>query len=65
MMRQNKNCTGEIDGNTRIRRLLLNLELTRAHMGIIDIKFKNSVSYYIDFNEYRKKNNLQPIEKLS
>ena len=64
-MRQNKNCTGEIDGNTRIRRLLLNLELTRAHMGIIDIKFKNSVSYYIDFNEYRKKNNLQPIEKLS
>ncbi len=52
------------DGNGRIVRLLVNLELMKAGYPSIDIKFADRISYYNAFDEYHVKHDLGAMQKL-
>lgn len=53
-----------IDGNGRIGRLLVNLELMKSGLPPIDIKFTDRMRYYRAFDAYHKNADLEPMENL-
>lgn len=52
------------DGNSRIRHLLVNLELMKADYPPIDTKFTDRLAYCTVFDAYYMKHNLLAMEKL-
>lgn len=53
-----------IDGNGRMGRLLINLELMKAGYPPIDIKYTDRELYYDVFDAYHEENDLKPMERL-
>lgn len=53
-----------IDGNGRVGRLLVNLELMKFGYPPIDIKFKDRMAYYDAFDAYHVKGDLKPMANL-
>lgn len=53
-----------IDGNCRTGRLLVNLELMKAGLPPIDIKFTDRIAYYAAFDAFYAKHDLSAMEKL-
>lgn len=53
-----------IDGNGRTGRLLVNLELMKAGLPPIDIKFTDRIAYYDAFDAFHVKHDLSAMERL-
>lgn len=53
-----------IDGNGRTGRLLMNLELIKAGMMPVNIKFTDRLKYYNTFDAYRKGNDIEAMTTL-
>lgn len=53
-----------IDGNGRTGRLLMNLELIKAGMMPVNIKFTDRLKYYNTFDAYRNGNDIEAMTTL-
>ena len=53
-----------IGGNGRTGRLLVNLELMKAGLPPIDIKFTDRIAYYDAFDAFHVKHDLSAMERL-
>ena len=53
-----------IDGNGRTGRLILNLELIKAGLLPVNIKFKDKIKYYNCFDAYHKGGNFESMINL-